>query len=176
MRDEINISAVEETPTTETPEEKTVESLQSELAAMRDQWLRAVAEAENVKRRAAKEREEALKYSVTNFARDMLTIADNLRRALENSPDRETLPEAVKALLEGVGMTETQLLSTLERYGIRLINPLHEKFDPHFHQAMFEVETQEQEAGVVMQVMQPGYVLHDRLLRPALVGVSKVSQ
>lgn len=154
-------------------EEKTIDSLQAELDSMKDQWLRAVAEAENVRRRALKEREEATKYAVTQFARDMLTIADNLRRALESCPERDELPETIKALVTGVEMTESQLLTTLDRHNIKLVNPLNEKFDPHFHQAMFETETQDHEPGMVIQVLQPGYVLHDRLLRPALVGVSK---
>lgn len=151
----------------------TMENLQTELEKMKDQWLRAVAETENIRRRNIKEREEAQKFAITNFARDMLSVGDNLQRALDNCPSMDGLSETTKAFIEGVQMTQAELLSILERQGIKKINPLHEKFDPNFHQAMFEIETADYQAGVVLQVLQHGFVLHERLLRPALVGVSK---
>lgn len=150
-----------------------VESLQQELVQMKDQWLRAVAETENVRRRSQKEKEDGIKYAATHFARDMLSIADNLRRALESCPDKEGLSDAVKSLIEGIELTESELLRAFERQGIQQIHPIQEKFDPHLHQAMFEVDSPEHAPGTVLNVLQVGYVLHDRLLRPAMVGVAK---
>ncbi len=153
--------------------ELTVEALKEEVDRLKDQWLRAVAESENVRRRAQKDREDASKYASTHFARDLLSVSDNLRRALESCPQNADLPDAVKALIEGVEMTERELIGVFERHGIKKINPLHEKFDPNFHQAMFEIENGEVESGTILQVLQQGYIIHDRLLRPALVGVAK---
>ena len=161
----------------EIPQDGALETadVETEVALIKDQLLRALAETENVRRRSAKEKENASKYSITNFARDMLTVADNLRRALENvSQDQfeEGSPE-IKSLLEGVTMTEKELLSIFQKHGIQQISPMGEKFDHGFHQAMFEIESDDQPAGTVVQLMQSGYILHDRLLRPALVGVAK---
>lgn len=153
----------------------TVESLQAELSKMKDQWLRALADAENNRKRATKEREDTQKFAITNFARELLSVTDNLRRALENCPQTADLPDVVKALITGVDMTEKDFLNILERHGVKKIDPLHQKFDPNFHQAMFEVETDEHAPSLIVQVLQHGYVLHDRLLRPALVGVAKPS-
>lgn len=157
----------------EAAETMTVESLQAEIDRLKDQWLRAVADAENSRRRATREREEVQKFAIAGFARDILSVADNLRRALENCAQSPDLSESAKALIAGVEMTENELLSILDRQGVKKIDPLYEKFDPNFHQAMFEVETAEHEPGKVVQVLQHGYVIHERLLRPALVGVSK---
>lgn len=166
-----------ETPeTNEMPEvvELTREqALEAEVAQLKDQWLRALADAENLRKRMERDKDEARKFAVTAFSRDLLSVSDNLRRALESCPMTDALPEAVRGLIQGVEMTEQELLNCFERHGIRLVNPLNEPFDPNFHQAMFEVETAEQPAGIVMQVMQVGYVIHDRLLRPAMVGVTK---
>lgn len=156
-------------------ETQQLSGLEEELANLKDQWLRAMAETENLRRRATRDREEALKYAGTNFGRDMLSIADNLHRALESCPVTEELPESVKALIQGVEMTESALLSTFDRHGIKKIDPLNEKFDANLHQAMFEVEDESVPIGTVVQVLQVGYVMHDRLLRPAMVGVSKGS-
>lgn len=147
--------------------------LETEVANLKDQWLRAMAETENLRRRAQRDREEALKYASANFGRDMLSIADNLRRALETCPVTDDLPDPVKALMQGIELTESALLSTFDRHGIKKVSPLKEKFDPHFHQAMFEVEDESVPVGTVVQVLQVGYIMHDRLLRPAMVGVSK---
>lgn len=155
-------------------EEQTREQeLEAELATAKDQWMRALAEAENIRKRADREREEMRKYAQAGFARDMLSVADNLRRALESCPLTEAFPEAVHSLISGIEMTERELLTTFERQNIRPLNPIGEKFDPNFHQAMVEVQDSTKEPGTVVQVLQVGYIIHDRLLRPALVSVSK---
>lgn len=151
-----------------------IEKLQAELAEAKDRALRAVAEMENYRRRAEKEREDTAKYAVTGFAREMLTVADNLRRALESLPEtaRTTDEPALKALIEGVDLTERDLLKVLERHGVRKIDPQGEKFDPNMHQAMFEAPDPEIAKGLVSKVVQSGYKIGERVLRPALVGVS----
>ncbi len=153
--------------------ESEIGELEKQLTEMKDNWLRALAESENLRRRAHKEKEDALKYGAVNFGRDIVTVADNLHRALQSCPLTEELPANIKALISGVEMTAKELLSTFEKHGIRRLSPMGEKFDPNFHQAMFEIETNEQPVGTVMQVLQDGYVMHDRLLRPAMVGVAK---
>jgi molecular chaperone GrpE len=145
-----------------------------EAAQLKDQLLRALAEAENVRRRAQREREDAAKYAIANFARDVLQVSDNLHRALEAIPQTALAEdEALKSLHEGVSATERQLEAALERQQVKRVWPMGEKFDANLHQAMFEVQTAEQAPGTVVQVMQAGYTIHDRLLRPALVGVAK---
>ena len=145
-----------------------------EAAQLKDQLLRALAEAENVRRRAQREREDAAKYAIGNFARDVLQVSDNLHRALEAIPAAAlAADEALRNLHEGVSATERQLDATLERQQVKRVWPMGEKFDANLHQAMFEVQTAEQAPGTVVQVMQAGYLIHDRLLRPALVGVAK---
>ena len=145
-----------------------------EAAQLKDQLLRALAEAENVRRRAQREREDATKYAIANFAREVLQVSDNLHRALEAIPAAAlAADEALKNLHEGVSATERQLDAALERQQVKRVWPMGEKFDANLHQAMFEVQTAEQAPGTVVQVMQAGYLIHDRLLRPALVGVAK---
>lgn len=151
-----------------------VAALQEENAKLKDQLLRALADAENTRRRAERDKADMQKYAITGFARDLLNVADNLRRALESEPtDLGAESDSVKALVEGVEITERELLSIMERNGIRKIEPLGERFDHNYHQAMFEMDAPDQPAGTVVQLLQPGYVIHDRLLRPALVGVAK---
>ena len=150
-----------------------IAELEAESAAYKDQHLRALAEVENVRRRGTKEREDAVRYAATNVARDLLSTADNLRRAIESVPETEGLNDVTKNLLEGVAATERELLAAFERNGIKQVSPLGQKFDHNFHQAIFEVESTGKPAGTVVQVLQPGYVLQDRLLRPAMVGVAK---
>ncbi|HWA46894.1 MAG TPA: nucleotide exchange factor GrpE [Dongiaceae bacterium] len=151
-----------------------LEAARAEAAQLKDQLLRALAETENVRRRAQREREDAGKYAIANFARDVLQVSDNLHRALEAIPASALAEdEALKNLHEGVSATERQLGAALERQQVKRIWPMGEKFDANFHQAMFEVPTADQLPGTVVQVMQAGYVIHDRLLRPALVGVAK---
>jgi molecular chaperone GrpE len=155
-------------------ETQQLSALETELANLKDQWLRAMAETENLRKRAQRDREEALKYASSNFGRDMLSIADNLRRALESCSNLEEIPESVKSLIQGIELTESALISTFDRHGIKKIEPMGEKFDPNLHQAMFEVEDANVAPGTVVQVLQVGYTMHDRLLRPAMVGISKV--
>lgn len=156
-------------------ETQQLSALETELASLKDQWLRAMAETENLRKRAQRDREEALKYAGSNFGRDMLTIADNLRRALESCSNLEDIPESIKPLIQGIELTESALLSTFDRHGIKKLEPIGDKFDPNLHQAMFEVEDDKVAPGTVVQVLQVGYTMHDRLLRPAMVGVSKSS-
>lgn len=152
--------------------EDVITNLQSEIAVLKDQVLRARAETENVRRRADRDRQDASAYAVTGFARDMLSVSDNLRRALDAMP--EGVADDMKVFVDGVEMTERELLNTMERYGITKVVPeVGEKFDHKFHQAMFEVPTADHAPGSIMQVVAPGYVIKDRLLRPAMVGVAK---
>jgi molecular chaperone GrpE len=154
--------------------EPIVLSPEEQVSSLKDQLLRALAETQNVRRRADREKADASKYAVTNFARDMLTVADNLRRTLESAKPSDTPADGSdQAFLEGVEMTERDLLASLDRHGIKQVSPMGEKFDHNFHQAMFEVETADQDPGVVVQVIQEGFVIGDRLLRPAMVGVAK---
>ncbi len=153
---------------------ETVARLENEVAEIKDQLLRALAEAENTRRRAQKEVADARQYAMTAFARDMLSVADNFRRAMEAMPDGEKLEASgLKGLVEGIEMTERELRSVFERHGIRPLNPEGERFDPNLHQAMFEVPNPEVPAGTVVQVVQEGAVIGERVLRPAMVGVSK---
>ena len=152
------------------------DSLAAENAKLKDQLLRALAELENVRKRAEREKEQTRKFGIADFARDLLSVSDNLRRALDAAPqDRTQIDEALGNLITGVEMTEKELLSAFEKHGIRKLQPLGEVFDYNFHQAMFEVESNDHGAGIVMQVLQVGYAIGDRLLRPAMVGVSKGS-
>ncbi len=147
--------------------------LQVEVDKMKDQWLRAVAELDNTRRRAQKDREDALKYAVSNFARDILSVYDSLSKAADMASKVVERTDEMKGFMEGVDLTLFELNNVFGRYGIKIVNPENLPFDPNFHQAMFEVPTSEIEPGSVVQVMQVGFTLHDRLLRPALVGVSK---
>jgi len=149
--------------------------LLTENEDLKDRALRAAAELENLRRRAARDVQDARAYAIANFARDMLSVSDNLRRALDAVPAeaREAAEAGFKALLEGVEITERGMLSTLERHGVKKLAPQGEKFDPNFHQAMFEVPNPDVPANTVVQVVQPGYSIGERVLRPAMVGVAK---
>ncbi|MEQ9815280.1 MAG: nucleotide exchange factor GrpE [Azospirillaceae bacterium] len=144
-----------------------------ENATLRDQLMRALADAENTRRRAHREREDAARFGISKFARDLITVADNLKRALEAAPEREGLPDAVKSLIDGVEATEKELAGVFERHGLEPVDPTGESFDPNLHQAMFEVPGTGQPAGTVVQTVALGYTLNGRLLRPAMVGVAK---
>ena len=147
---------------------------EEQIAQLKDQLLRVMAENENVRRRAQRDVEDASKYAVSSFARDILTIGDNLVRALESVPEEaRDGNESLAGLLDGVTMTQREFATTIERYGIKRIDPKGEKFDHNFHQAVFEVEDAENPPGTVVQVVQQGYLIGDRLLRPAMVGVAK---
>lgn len=140
---------------------------------LRDQLLRTLADAENTRRRADRDRDEATKFGISRFAKDLLTVADNLRRALDAVAQTDDAADALKALADGVAATERELLGVFERHGMERIDPADEPFDPNLHQAMFELPGTEKPAGTVVQVMAPGYRLQGRLLRPAMVGVAK---
>jgi len=155
-----------------TPEER-VATLEAELAEAQDRLLRALAETENVRRRAQRERVDAEKYGLGKFAGDLLSVADNLRRALDSLPEAEAKDDRTRGLLAGVEATERELLAAFERHGLKRIDPKGERFDHNFHQAVFEIENSGRPAGTIVEVLQPGYVVHDRLLRPAMVGVAK---
>jgi molecular chaperone GrpE len=154
--------------------EDALAAARAEAAQLKDQLLRAMAETENTRRRAQRDREDAQKYGIANFARDVLTVADNLRRALEAIPAQQLeSDEALKTLYDGIAATERQLETALAKQQIERIWPEGERFDANLHQAMFEVPGSGKPAGTVVQVVQAGYKIHDRLLRPALVGVAK---
>lgn len=150
----------------------TVETAPAEIASLKDQLLRALAEAENTRRRATKEREDTAKYAVGSFAKEMLGIADNFSRALEAAP-KDSADAAVKNLIVGLEATERQLQAAFERFGIKKIETTGQIFDPNFHRPMMEIEDPSVPAGTILQVLQAGYVIHDRLLREALVSVAK---
>jgi molecular chaperone GrpE len=143
----------------------------SELAEAKERLLRALAEQENVRRRAQRQVEEGTKHAVADFARDLLSTVDNLSRAAASMPDVKPADGALLQVLTGISATERGLIETLEKHGIRRIDPLGAPFDPHLHEAMFEVANPMQAPGTVVEVLQPGYIQHDRLLRPAMVGV-----
>ena len=164
-----------ELPPIETSAEtEALAALEAEKSDLKDRLMRALAETENVRRRAEREVKDARTYAIAGFARDMLNVADNIHRALDAARQGEQSP-AAKALIEGVELTERDLVATLGRHGVKLLEPEGQKFDPNFHQAMFEVPTDEVPSGTVVQVVQAGYAIGDRVLRPAMVGVAKGS-
>ena len=150
------------------------ETLQAEVADLNDKLLRALAETENTRRRAERDKADASKYAITNFAREMLTISDTLQRAL-GSVDGDARKEhaVIEQLFVGLEMNEREIKNIFERFGIKAIEAMGERFDHNFHEAMFEIEDPSQPAGTVVQVMEMGYMLKNRLLRPSKVGVSK---
>lgn len=160
-------------PTAAAVEER-LAAAEAEAASLKDQLLRAMAEAENVRRRAQRDREDALKYAVSSFAKDLLAVSDNLRRALEAAPaELQETNEVLKSLAVGVEATERQLLAAFDRHGVKKLEAVGQMFDPNFHQVMFEIENTGKPAGTVVQELQAGYVLNGRLLREAMVGVAK---
>ena len=167
--------------TAESPETQPEASAQDaadparEATELKDRLLRTLAEMENLRRRTERETRDARQYAVANFARDLLAVADNMQRALDTlSADfRDQADPVVKSHIEGVELTERELVKVMEKHGIRKFDPQGQKFDPNVHQAMLEVPDPSVPSGTVVQVMQPGYMIADRVLRPALVGVSK---
>jgi molecular chaperone GrpE len=150
---------------------------QADAARLKDQLLRALAEIENMRRRGERDREETAKYAITGFAREILSVADNLRRALENIPaEVRAVDESLNTLAVGVEATERELMAIFERFGVRRIDPTGQPFDPNFHQAIAEVPGTGKPAGTVVETMRPAYVIHDRLLRPAMVMVAKAEE
>ncbi|EWY40543.1 molecular chaperone GrpE [Skermanella stibiiresistens SB22] len=149
-------------------------ALEAEVASLKDQLLRNLAETENMRRRAQREREDTAKYAVSSFAKELVAVADNLRRAVEAvTPEQREQDEALKNLLTGVEATERQLQAAFDRAGIKRMEALGEQFDPNFHQVVFEVENTGKPGGTIVQVLQEGYTIHGRLLREAMVGAAK---
>lgn len=151
-----------------------IAALQTEAADFKDKWLRAHAEIENVRKRVEREKEETAKYAVTRLARDIVTVGDNFQRAISAVPaDAAENDPALKSFLEGVTLTERELLNALERHGIRRQEAMHEPFNPHLHQAVMEIPRSDVPEGTVVQVFQPGFMIEDRVLRPAMVAIAK---
>jgi len=161
----------EETPSEETNEEEN--NLEEEIEILKEEKIRLLAEMENLRKRFEREKVETIKFGSINLARDILSPGDNLERALEALPDDENHSESIKNLIDGLKMVLKEYKSTLEKHGVKKIESLNKKFDHNFHQAMLEIENSEVDEGTVVQEVQSGYTMHDRLLRAAMVGVSK---
>ena len=162
--DEDNASSIEESN----------EELKTKNEELKDQLMRTLAESENLRKRTIKDVDQAKKYSHISFVRDLVSSVDNFKRALDSLPeDKADLPEPVKNLIIGLEIVEKEINSTFEKHNLKQISPLGEKFDYNFHQAMFEVPTNDTDPGIVIEVSQIGYLLYDRLVRPAMVGISK---
>ena len=154
--------------------EERIENKDKQIQELKDQLLRSLADAENLRKRTVKEISDAKKYSHISFVRDLVSSVDNLQRALEVVPeDKSQLSEPIKNLIIGLEIVEKEIINTFDKHGLKIINALGNKFDYNLHQAMFEVPTNEKEPGYVVEVSQKGYLLHDRLVRPAMVGISK---
>ena len=156
--------------------EDLIEKLNEEITSLKDQRLRAVAALENFRKRAEKDQSDALKYGISNFAKEIINIRDNIERAQSSISDEAKNNEAIKSVIEGIDLIAQSVVSTFEKIGIKKIESLNEKFDHNLHQAMMEIENEGLEPGTIVQELIPGYTLHDRLLRPAMVGVSKKSK
>jgi len=177
-----------ETPTSETKEqaseqdqetekvetsEDIIDKLNEEISSLKDQRLRAIAELENFRKRAEKDQSDALKYGISNFAKEIINISDNIERAQSSIPEEAKNNETIKPVIDGIDLIAQSVVTTFEKIGIKKIESLNEKFDHNLHQAMMEIENDDLEPGTIVQELIPGYTLHDRLLRPAMVGVSK---
>ena len=156
--------------------EEIIQKLNEEIEGLKDQRLRAVAELENFRKRAEKEQSDALKYGIANFAKEIINIGGNIERAKSSISDDVKSNDSIKSVVEGLDLIVQSTLSTFEKIGIKKIESLNEKFDHNLHQAMMEIEKNDCEPGTIVQELIPGYTLHDRLLRPAMVGVSKKPQ
>ena len=173
INDEVELGLVEEELL---PEVETID-LELKNNELKDQLMRVVAESENLRKRTIKEVEQAKKYSHISFVRDLVSSVDNLKRALDSIPeDQSNLSDPIKNLILGLEIVEKEIVTTLEKNNIKQISPLGEKFDYNFHQAMFEIPTNDYDPGIVVEVSQNGYLLYDRLVRPAMVGISKKNQ
>ena len=155
------------------PNDSKEESLREEIEKLRDEKLRLLADMENLRKRSDRDRADSIRYGSTNLARDILSPNDNLTRALESIPDDKDLSEPIKNFIDGLKMVQKEFTNILEKHGVKKIDALNKNFDHNLHQAMLEIETNKEEQGVVVQEIQSGYTMHDRLLRPAMVGVSK---
>lgn len=171
----VNVEAAADQAEAASAEPDPLELAKAEAADFRDRYLRLAAEMDNLRRRTERDVKDAKSYSVAGFARDMLAVSDNLRRALEAIPEesRAAGDAGLNTLIEGVELTERSMLSALERHGVKKLEPTGQKFDPNFHQAMFEVPNTEVPNNTVVQVVQAGFVIGERVLRPAMVGVAK---
>ena len=152
--------------------EDLIEKLNEEITSLKDQRLRAIAELENFRKRAEKDQSDALKYGISNFAKEIINIRDNIERAQSSISDEAKNNEAIKSVIEGIDLIAQSVVSTFEKIGIKKIESLNEKFDHNLHQAMMEITNDELDPGTIVHELIPGYTLHDRLLRPAMVGVS----
>ena len=176
-----NPTSEKEEQVSESPKEKEeevspedlIEKLNEEISGLKDQRLRAIAELENFRKRAEKDQSDALKYGISNFAKEIINIRDNIERAQSSISEEAKNNEAIKSVIEGIDLIAQSVVSTFEKIGIKKIESLNEKFDHNLHQAMMEIENDDLEPGTIVQELIPGYTLHDRLLRPAMVGVSK---
>jgi len=157
-------------------DEDIILKLNEEISDLKDQRLRAIAELENFRKRAEKDQSDALKYGVANFAKEIINIKDNIERAQSSISDDVKTNDAVKSVVEGLDLIAQATVSTFEKIGIKKVESINQKFDHNLHQAMMEIEKDEMEPGTIVQEILPGYTLHDRLLRPAMVGVSKNTQ
>jgi len=165
----------ENTDTEETSEDESTEedNLEKEIESLKEEKIRLLAEMENLRKRFEREKVETIKFGSINLARDILSPGDNLERALDALPEDENHPQSIKNLIDGLKMVLKEFKSSLEKHGVKKIETLNQKFDHNFHQAMMEVENNDVEEGTVVQEVQSGYTMHDRLLRAAMVGVSK---
>ena len=173
---ETNESALDLNENNSDSPENIIEKLNEEIQDLKDQRLRAAAELENFRKRAEKDQADALKYGVSNFAKEIINIKDNVERAQSSISEDVRSNDAVKSIVEGLDMIAQSAVATFEKIGIKKIESLNEKFDHNLHQAMMEIENDEVEPGTIVQELISGYTLHDRLLRPAMVGVSKKTQ
>ncbi len=177
-----NPTSEKEEQVSESPKEKEkeeiapedlIEKLNEEITDLKDQRLRAIAELENFRKRAEKDQSDALKYGISNFAKEIINIRDNIERAQSSISEEAKNNEAIKSVIEGIDLIAQSVVSTFEKIGIKKIDSLNKKFDHNLHQAMMEIGNDDLEPGTIVQELIPGYTLHDRLLRPAMVGVSK---
>jgi len=177
-----NPTSEKEEQVSESPKEKEeeeiapedlIKKLNEEITDLKDQRLRAIAELENFRKRAEKDQSDALKYGISNFAKEIINIRDNIERAQSSISEEAKNNETIKSVIEGIDLIAQSVVSTFEKIGIKKIESLNEKFDHNLHQAMMEIENDDLEPGTIVQELIPGYTLHDRLLRPAMVGVSK---
>ena len=173
---ETNESAEDSNENNSDSPENIIEKLNEEIQDLKNQRLRAAAELENFRKRAEKDQADALKYGVSNFAKEIINIKDNVERAQSSISEDVRSNDAVKSIVEGLDMIAQSAVATFEKIGIKKIESLNEKFDHNLHQAMMEIENDEVEPGTIVQELISGYTLHDRLLRPAMVGVSKKTQ
>ena len=155
-----------------TPEELIIK-LNTQIEELKDQRLRSIAELENYRKRSEKDQADALKYGIANFAKEVVSIRDNIERANASIVDELKQEEKIKPVIEGLDLIQQSIISVLDRFGIKKIEAMDQKFDHNLHQAMIEIERDDCEPGIVVQELIPGYTLHDRLLRPSMVGVSK---